>query len=260
MQDRVISSTNNPVVKTLADLQSTDGRRRQGMFLVEGRRAIDGFIVNGWTPIGTLLGLANARPDNWPEAESYRLSEPVWRKISRAATPSEYGALFSLPPSIDPDEALAEEPSLALVGVSDPGNLGTLMRSALAFSWRQLLLIGGVDPFAPKVIAASAGALPALRIRRCPLNYDPQILAAQGQLLALVPRGGSAPAQVKLGSLPILAVGSEAHGLPAAWLECASSKVTLPMAPGVESLNAAMAASIACWALSPAVDHQSPKD
>jgi TrmH family RNA methyltransferase len=191
-----------------------------------------------------------AAPEHWPEALIYRLSKPAWSKVATTVNPSGIAAVFALPAIQENCADLAELPTLVLVGMSDPGNVGTLLRSAAAFAWKQVVVVGGADPFAPKVVNASVGAMAALRLWRCPADLAPESLAAKGALHALVARDGVHPRALRIGAAPFVVVGNEAHGLPEHWIRAARHRVTLPMAEGVESLNAAMAGTVACWALS----------
>ena len=94
--------------------------------------------------------------------------------------------------------------------------------------------MGGTDPFAPKVVNASVGAMAALRLWRCPADLAP-IPAAKSALHALVARDGVHPRALRIGAAPFVVVGNEAHGLPEHWIRAARHRVTLPMAEGVEA-------------------------
>lgn len=237
----LITSSDNPLVKRLATLRESSGRREHQAFLVEGRRAIDGFLRAGWAPIDLLVREGLEVPPSWPAVVT--VSERVAVRLSGASTASGYLAAFALPEAVAPDAARG---GVILAGVSDPGNTGTLIRTAAAFACPAVVVAGGADPFAPKVVQASAGALAAVPVLRI---ADPAALAGGAPLCALVPRGGCAPAALPAGPR-WLVVGGEADGIPEAWLAACSERLTLPMPGGaVESLNAAVAGAIAMYAL-----------
>jgi TrmH family RNA methyltransferase len=235
----LITATDNPLIRHLASLHDAAGRRASASFLVEGRRAIAGFLAAGWSPIQLLVRSGCAVPEGWPA--HLEIGERALAKASAASTPSGYLAEFALPAEVPLDRAAG---GLVLAGVSDPGNLGTLLRTAAAFSVAQVVCIGGADPYAPKVVQASAGALAAVRLHRLAGCIE---LAGGAALCALVPRGGSGPDALVPGRR-WLVVGGEANGVAAADLACCSEQLTLPM-PGeaVESLNAAVAGAIGLW-------------
>lgn len=239
-----LASPDNPLVKRLTALHDPAGRREAGLCLVEGRRAIEGCLAAGWQPVQLLLREGLSAPDGWPQATT--VSERVAAKISAASTPSGYLAAFPIPDHGAIDAALG---GLVLVGVSDPGNVGTLIRSAAAFAVADVVLAGGADPYGPKAMQASAGALAAVRVHRI---ATPAELQGGAPLCALVPRGGMAP-RLLPSRARWLVVGGEAEGIPAAWLAACVEQLTLPM-PGkaVESLNAAIAGAVAMYAISAA--------
>lgn len=238
----VITSTDNPLVKRLAALRDAAGRQAASAFLVEGRRAIDGLLAAGWNPEMVVVREDLESPPGWPAVQL--IGARVAGRISVAATPSGYAAVFPIPVvgAVDPRAG-----GLVLAGVADPGNAGTLIRTAAAFAVPQVVLAGGADPFGPKVVQATAGALAAVRIHRL---AGPELLAGGAPLCALVPRGGVAPEGLPAGAR-WLVVGGEADGIPPAWLAACGERLTLPM-PGVavESLNAAVAGAVAMYALS----------
>jgi TrmH family RNA methyltransferase len=237
-------SPENPLVRTLRDLHRAEGRRHAGAVLVEGRRAIDGFLAGAWVCDLILTPTDQDPPDTWPAHLCRHVSPKAIARLSQTKTPSGWFARFLLP---KPEPLDPQRGGLVLVGVGDPGNVGTLIRSAAAFACPQVVCIGGADPFGHKVIQASAGALCQTRLSIHPAACGPELLAGAA-LTALVVKGGHAAE-----SLPRrprwLVVGSEAEGLDAAWTAACSEHITLPMARTSESLNAAVAGSIACYLL-----------
>lgn len=235
----LIQAVDNALIKELAALHDAAGRRAAGSFLVEGRRAIAGLLAAGWTPLRLCVREDEEVPEAWPAVIT--LGERAAKRASAASTPSGYLASFALP---DPGPLDPAAGGLILAGVADPGNLGTLLRTAAAFAVGQVACLGGADPFAPKAVQASAGAIAAVRLFR-PQTWG--ALAGGASLTALVPRGGVAPTALAPGRR-WLVVGGEADGIPAEGLAACAERLSLPM-PGasVESLNAAVAGAIAMW-------------
>lgn len=135
---------------------------------------------------------------------------------------------------------------VVLVGVADPGNVGTLLRTAEAVGAAGLVVGDGTaDPWAPKVVRASAGS-----VWRVPLRHEPidDVLAELGragvQRVGTAGVGGVAPHRLDLTGPVALVLGSEAHGLPATVAGAIDSWASLPMEGAVESLNVAVAGSV----------------
>ena len=130
---------------------------------------------------------------------------------------------------------------LALWHVADPGNVGTLIRAADAFGAGVALSAGCADPTGPKALRASMGS-----IFRVPLaGFD----EPAGRRIAFVPRGGEPPADVDLTGDVVFVLGAEREGLPEEMLARCDATVTIPIAGGAESLNVAMAGTLALYEL-----------
>jgi RNA methyltransferase, TrmH family len=147
------------------------------------------------------------------------------------------------------DAVVRGRPLMVLAEVGDPGNAGTLMRSAEAAGCAGVICCGGVDPFGPKTVRASAGAVLLL-----PVIEHPQVrqaLAALGD--ARIHRVGlAAHADVALDSADLrgpvaFVLGSESHGLPDGLDRALDEIVTIPMVGRTESLNVAMAGTLAVF-------------
>jgi len=129
--------------------------------------------------------------------------------------------------------------TLALWRVGDPGNVGTLIRAADAFGAGVALSQGCADPTGPKALRASMGS-----IFRVPVaGFD----EAAGRRVALVPRGGEPLADVDLGGDVVFVLGAEREGLPEDVLARCDAAATIPLAGGAESLNVAMAGTVALY-------------
>lgn len=235
----MLTSTDNPLVRRLAACQDPRKRREEGMVVVEGRRAIDGCLAAGWLPVHLLVRGDLPIPAHWPTATP--INDRVATRISQASSPSGYLAAFPEPPAPSLDVTLG---GLVLAGVADPGNSGTLIRTAAALALPQVVIAGGADPWAAKVIQATAGAIAAVTILVHP--GGPEVLAGGAPRCALVVSGGTPPAALKAGPRWLI-VGGEANGIPAPWLAACEERLTLPMPGGTESLNAAVAGSIAAY-------------
>ncbi|HPC11084.1 MAG TPA: RNA methyltransferase, partial [candidate division Zixibacteria bacterium] len=154
-------------------------------------------------------------------------------------------------PRIDPAELCARRHRTILVceNVADPGNLGMLLRSALAFGFRLVVTVGTTaEPFAPKVVRSSAGAVFGVRIAAADCDTLARLVASEGITLLAAGRGGTQTLSESLRPDPAaryaLAVGSEAEGLSDRMRALAACTVRVAHAPEVESLNAAVAGSI----------------
>ena len=138
---------------------------------------------------------------------------------------------------------------LVCENISDPGNLGTLLRSALAFGFKLVILTGtAAEPFAPKVVRASVGAVFGAAIAEAgPDELEMLIADEKATLLAATTSGEVSMTEAMLdqkGGRYVLAIGSEARGLSDRLAGLASVRVRINHSPEVESLNAAMAGSI----------------
>jgi len=131
--------------------------------------------------------------------------------------------------------------TLALWHVADPGNVGTLLRAADAFGAGVALSPGCADPTGPKALRASMGSL-----FRVPVSAFDE---PAGRRVALVSRGGDPIAEVDLSGEVVLVLGAEREGLPEEVLARCAAKATIPIVGGAESLNVAMAGTVALYEL-----------
>jgi RNA methyltransferase, TrmH family len=140
-------------------------------------------------------------------------------------------------------------PLLAIAGVQDPGNLGTILRSAEAFGAGGVVLgEGTVSPFNPKVIRASAGSVFRLPVGRAKLSEALGLMKEQGlRLVATASHKGTPLDQAKLSGPLAIFIGSEGAGLSRDLIKEMDEVVAIPQAPQVESLNAGVAASIVLY-------------
>lgn len=176
----------------------------------------------------------------------YTATERQFASLCSTETPQDILAVVSYPV----EEPTWEERMLLLDGVADPGNVGTLLRTALWFGWRGIILMpGGVDVYNPKVVRASAGAVFHLELHRAQ--------EAEGMLQEIQKRGyvllgtqadaGIPLERVRLPRRAVVAVGSEAHGLSEAVRQRCRIFFRIPGSGLIESLNVAIATAIVLY-------------
>lgn len=256
----LITSRRNPLVRRLRDLHGGRGRRDQALLLLEGTHLLQEVRRLALVPrelIATEAWL-QAHPDLQAPAPHWPSWQPVSAEVLAAIASTEHpdGVVLTLAPP--PAEGLEHTLQAAragdallvvLDGLQDPGNLGTLLRTALAAGATAAWLAEGADPFQPKVLRASAGAALALPLWR---GSRPELLArleraaAAGlQLVATLPPGSGARPYWELDWCrpTALLLGNEGAGLAPELQACAHTRVTIPHSEAVESLNVAVAAA-----------------
>lgn len=242
-----ITSTRNPQVRAWRQLQSPAGRRAQRQFLAEGEHVSQEAVKAGAATALIIREGSQARyaPLTAGGLPVFLVSGEVIQSISDSKTPQDILALCPLPAPAEP-QALGRR-LVALNQVQDPGNVGAILRSMDAAGNDALLIDAGcADPFSPKALRASMGA-----VFRVPVCASPDLtgllarLKAEGwQLIAGDLGGGPFFGHPPFQEKTCLLVGNEGAGLSPAHLALADRRLKLPMPGGAESLNAAVAASL----------------
>lgn len=268
-----IDSVRNPRVREARRLRGRRHRQAAGLCLLDAPHLVAEGLAAGLRWRDVFYDPERARGAAWAgllerlAAAGARLipvSERVLQALAEADTPQGLAAVAELPPPLAGTEglrALGPERVVAFDGVQDPANVGAVLRSAWAFGAGACVLgRGTADPFHPRALRASAGA--ALHLPRLEAEL-PAVLDALGaagyRRLGLDPREGVPPEEAAAGGPAVLVVGAEGAGLSPAVRERLDARVRIPMRPGVESLNAAVAAGIALYALGRAVGAGGPR-
>jgi TrmH family RNA methyltransferase len=181
----------------------------------------------------------------------HRAATGTLARVVDTVTPQPVAAVAGLPPATPADAVARMGPlALVLVGVADPGNAGTLLRSAEAAGAGAVVFCDdAVDPYGPKCVRSSAGSVFRLAVvREADGGAVLRALAAAGvPTVATLARGAPAYDEADLAGPVALVLGNEAHGLPPAAAAAVDAAVTIPMEGRTESLNVGMAGTVLCF-------------
>ncbi len=246
MIQKQITSLTHPLVKHLVKLRENKAYRYENKsILLEGRKVIEEICQK--TPATTLITLEST---SIPEHLSYRkaveVSYPVLQKITATKTPESILAEIPFPDF----ETLEKKKTIVVFdGLSDPGNLGTLLRTALALGWEGAYLLPTTcDPFNDKALRAARGATFRLPMRIG--NWEElEILIRKNKMHAFVADlSGISLELIKNEGPLVLVLGHEAHGV-SNQANRLCSPITIPMPGDMESLNVAIAGGILMYKL-----------
>jgi len=241
---KTITSRTNQEISRVVHLKEAREREKQQRFTAEGVRVCKTLIDNG-IQLDTLYTteplLEQAQKITFDD-NIVLVSQSVMEKISSHKTPSGVLGVFAIPKTPKP-EALTS--GLVLANITDPGNMGTLIRTAVAVGVRSVVIVEGVDPFHPKVIQASAGTIGSIQIFRW--SWEHLLTHKKNKALYALTVSNGKPISTIDSHNALLVIGNEAHGIPENWLVDCENKITIPMPGGTESLNAAVAGSIALY-------------
>lgn len=245
MAEKIVSKDNRKIKNLRALLSDKKARKQENKFVVEGETLVketpsfmvsEVFVREGETE---LIKLAEEKC-----SEVFVVSETVFNAISDTVSPS--GILATV--SIKEEICSLGNRIILLDGVRDPGNVGTLIRSAAGFGFSAAILANSADPYEPKAVRASMGGIFKLNAVSRKTSSEAMELLAGYPVFALDMDGEDLD-KVEVPEKFAIAVGSESHGVSSEVLAKAA-KVLAIDARGIESLNAGVAGSIAMYAFS----------
>jgi TrmH family RNA methyltransferase len=229
---KTISSRQNPLVKRIREAL----REHAAEIVIEGPKAVADARAAGWRPLAIMqTESSEAVADPLVTA----VTAEVYQHITETRSPQGVLGLFERPQA-SAAEILARRDSIAVAldGVQDPGNVGTIVRLAAAFDAAGVLLLPGcADAFGPKAIRASAGAILTVPVARIAMA---ELFAAELPIYATAAAGETVDPPARNA---VLVFGNEGAGVSRPLLERATA-IAIPMAPRVESLNVATSAAI----------------
>jgi len=254
---RPLTSGRNPQLKLLRSLAVKRTRRELRLMVAEGEDLLMAALAHGVAP--SVVFVDAERVDEVidlvaqlsPQTEAYAVRRDLLSEASQLAAPPRVMAILPQPGPYS--FATVQFPPVCgvwLAGVSDPGNVGTLVRSAAALGADWLALgPGSADPFHPRAVRASMGATFAVPLLEGVRGDD--LASREGfRVIAAVAHDGVAPWQTDLTGPMVLALGSERDGLGPGLAQLGDRadviRVTIPQTRGAESLNVSAAGAILC--------------
>ena len=245
MNEIRITARKNPLLQQVKKLLSSRREREQtGLFVADGTKLLRE-AVQYWDGLDTVILSDGVQADVPETVRLVRVPEDVMESISPMQSPQ--GALFlcRLPEKTEFQPVCG---MLLLDGIQDPGNLGTILRTADALDVPVALLEGCADPYGHKTVRASMGAV----FRRPVISttwQEAQVACAKAGIPVAVTALTDRAKDLRQSDLKSLAVviGSEGQGVRKEILNAANAELIIPMNPRCESLNAAVAATIVMW-------------
>ena len=227
-------------LQRLRALREKKNREAEGVFVIEGEKVVGELLAAGFTFDEVYATTA------WPGDRTHEVSETEMARASHFPTPTSVLAVGRINRPPLPDTGLAQGLTLALDGVQDPGNVGTLLRIADWYALDRVLLSPDcADLFSQKVINASKGSFARVTV------HTAELAAALAALPADVPVLGCDLTGEDVHTLDplrdaVIVIGSEGRGLSPAVQKRITQFVTIPRYGAAESLNAGVAAAIVC--------------
>ncbi len=244
-----ITSRANALCTHIRKLASSASyRRRCGEFLCDSPKLLEEALLHGGD-LRTVVSTEDAALPPIPAgARQVMVPADVMKSISPAQTPQGVLTVCAMRPPVLP-ETLPGKRYVVLDGVQDPGNVGTILRTADAFRADGLFLVNGcADLYNPKTVRATMGAVFRCPVWTCDVPSLRQLLTANGlPLYGAALRADTVDARSLDYSRCAIAIGSEGKGLSQELLAVCDQTALIPMSDHCESLNAAMAATVLLW-------------
>ena len=245
MEERITARKNPLIQKVRKLLTSAAARRESGLFVGDGTKLLQE-AIRFWPGLDTVILADGVEAPNVPDGvRIVRVPQQIMAYVSPMETPQ--GAVFLCrypeKKKFEPKKGM-----LILDGIQDPGNVGTILRTADALDVPVVLLDGCADPYGWKVVRSSMGA-----VFRTPVIQAPWEQVRSACREAGIPIGVTALSQRAIDlrranlSEMALVIGSEGRGVRTEILSSADQELIIPMNPHCESLNAAIAAAIVMW-------------
>jgi len=250
-------SPQNPRIERVRELSRAPARRERGRFVIEGPTLLEearrsGIVLEELYGTEAALRTHAALVASIQQSgtEAFTIADRSLARISDVETPTGLLAVAVLPS--DDLTTILGRPGvvLLLAGISDPGNAGTLLRSAEAFGAAGVLFgRGGADPWSPKVVRAAMGSIFRLPVASVTAEEIVAAAAASRRPIVAAVLEGEPLASASIPKNAVIAIGHERHGV-AGFLAHWDRAIRIEQASETESLNAAVAGSIILYAMS----------
>lgn len=228
-------------LKHIRLLRQKKYRQQFGEFVVEGEKNVDE-LINSALEIKLLFATQDWDSINY-EGEITTLSNKQLAQLSNLSTPNKVVALAKIPNFELDNNCFKEGLTLALDEINDPGNLGTLIRSADWFGVKNILCsINSVDCFNPKVVQSTKGSIANVKVHY--VNLNETLSQADVPIYGADMEGTKVGKEFSFESPAVLLMGSESHGISDELGKLLTKKITIPRTGKAESLNVAIATSI----------------
>lgn len=236
----IITSKSNSLIKEIKKLSDKKYRKLCGQYIVEGIKPVSECISAG-CEIDRIV-CTEELFIKYPQATV--VSDSVFSALTDEKAPQGVLAIVKMPENelIPP-----KNDCILLDGIQDPGNLGTIIRTANAAGYKELYLINCTDPYSPKAVRASMSGIFFVKIYQSSADGILEVL--KGCSLICADMDGVDVFDFQPGNLFCLCIGNEGNGISATVKSCADDVIKIPMDKNCESLNAAVSAGIAMYIL-----------
>lgn len=242
-----ITSRDNPLVKETIKLKQKKFRQQNGTFLIEGERMLREAFKTPELLVRVFL------EDDFPapheisalNSECFQVTPAIIKAMADTEHPQGVVAVTRIPPR--QPEYLIDQSAMVLLldRIADPGNLGTIIRTAWALDLDGILLTAGcADPFSPKVVRATMGGIFHVPILTVDGEFVDGLLGSGYRMLAATPNTKTSIYETNWQGALICVIGSEAHGVDSQWLQRSAQQAVIPINSKVDSLNAAVSCAI----------------
>lgn len=250
---RITSSSNETYAYVKKLVAQKSARQESGRFSVEGKRLFLDAIASGMKPELILISEAEGEQALFYEQfceNTHLLSAGLMKSACDTKTPQGVLAVFQAPP---PCEDYSGDRSVLLCSLQDPGNLGTIIRTAEAFAIDRVILTSDCpEIYSPKVLRATMGGVfrVPITVAESAENAISAIKRAGALVVAAVAQGGEELSHGAMQGRVCVVIGNEGGGLPESVTALCDRSMRIPMRGRAQSLNAAMAAGIFLWEIS----------
>lgn len=240
----IYSSKQNSLIKTIASLKDKKGRRDNGLYIAQGVKMVSEAIKFNQEIEYIVMAedFDASRLDC--NAKTITVTNQVFEYLTDEKTPQGVLAVIKIP------NIIVKKPSgnaIVLDGIQDPGNLGTIIRTAVASNYSDIYLINTVDPYSPKVVKASMSGIYSVNLYKC--DYDSLLENLDGYDLIVSDLKGVNLFEFKPNKPFAIVIGNEGNGVSEELRNKANHILTIPMSDKIESLNASVAAALMMYNL-----------
>ena len=240
-----IESSSNNIIKQTKKLLTSQGRKKLGMFILEGERLVRDAVSCG-AEVEYILVSESFDSGRIPDiGNTYVISDKLFDEIKTTVNTQGIIAVarYNLLNACDINKS--EGTYLYLDNISDPGNMGTIIRSANAFGADGIILsVGCTDVFSPKVLRSTMSGIFSVKLYKDDNSILPCLVENGFDILGTFPDGDFSPRSFEYGRKNVIVMGNEANGISSAVESVCTQRITIPMTNDAESLNVSVACGI----------------